>query len=136
VRLRRARSAVPPGARAPPEPSEEEFPRELERLEGIPKEALADKDVLRVILPALRADAALYRNYVYASEPPLELPIWVYGGADDPNVRPEHLEGWRGQTTRSFHLRQFPGGHFFMQAGLARFLGTLREDLSVILPTT
>jgi surfactin synthase thioesterase subunit len=30
----------------------------------------------------------------------------------DPNVRPEHVEAWREQTTRSFELRLLPGGHF------------------------
>jgi hypothetical protein len=50
-------------------------------------------------LPALREDAAIYRNYIYTEEPPLDCPIRAYGGAEDPNVRREHLEGWAVETT-------------------------------------
>ena len=96
----------------PPAPSREAFVEELRRLEGIPAEVLDDAALMRAILPALEADAALYRNYVYAEAPPLPIPVRAYGGADDPNVRREHLDGWAEQTTASFAVRVFPGGIF------------------------
>jgi medium-chain acyl-[acyl-carrier-protein] hydrolase len=113
----------------PPEPAGEQFLDELRRLEGIPGEVLDDPPILRAILPALKADAALYRNYVYAEDAPLECPIRAYGGAEDPNVRREQLEGWAEQTKASFAVRLFPGGHFYLQSGHARFLDALAEDL-------
>jgi medium-chain acyl-[acyl-carrier-protein] hydrolase len=82
-----------------------------------------------LVLPALRADAALYRNYVYAEEPPLDCPIRAYGGTEDPNVRREHLEAWARQTNSSFSLRMFPGGHFFLQTAREDFLAALAQDL-------
>lgn len=115
----------------PPEPGDAEFLEALRRLEGTPPEVLDNPDVLRLILPALRADAAIYRNYVYADEPPLDCPIRAYGGAEDPNVRREHLEGWSQQTTAEFAVRVFPGGHFFLQTARAEFLAALARDLSV-----
>lgn len=142
-RLRRQGKAIPAclfvsGARAPqfrlrhvppPEPSEQEFLDQLRRLEGVPKEVLDHEELLRLILPALKADAALYRNYVYQPEPPLPCPICAYGGEEDPNVRREHLEAWREQTTASFRLRLFPGGHFFQQSSPAAFFRALAADL-------
>jgi surfactin synthase thioesterase subunit/glycosyltransferase involved in cell wall biosynthesis len=115
----------------PPEPDETEFVNELRRLEGVPRDVLDNTDLLRVILPALRADAALYRNYVYADEPPLDCPIRAYGGAEDPNVRREHLEAWAQQTTSSFALRLFPGGHFYLQTAREPFLAALSRDLAL-----
>jgi surfactin synthase thioesterase subunit len=114
----------------PPPPSREAFIEELRRLQGIPAEALEDPALMRAILPALEADAALYRNYVYAEDAPLPLPIRAYGGADDPNVRRDHLEGWAEQTTASFAVRIFPGGHFYLTTASQPFLRALDEDLA------
>ena len=70
----------------PPAPSREAFVEELRRLQGIPAEILLDPPLMRAILPALEADAALYRNYIYAEDPPLPVPVRAYGGADDMDV--------------------------------------------------
>src|SRR5205823_539025 len=76
------------GARAPqfrrghapgPPPSDEELLEELKRLEGAPPELLANEELLRLSLPALRADSTLYRNYVYLEDEPLDCPIRAYG---------------------------------------------------------
>jgi len=116
----------------PPAPSDEEFLRELERLEGIPREALADRELLQVILPALKADAELYRNYVYREKEPLSCSIHAYGGAADPNVRPEHLEAWATHTTAGFTLRLFEGGHFFIETARAELLDAVAADLAAL----
>jgi len=113
---------------APP-PDERRFIEELRRLEGFPREALDDPAVFGAVLPALEADAALYRNYVYAEDAPLEVPIRAYGGADDPNVRPEHLAAWAEQTRASFAARLFPGGHFYLRSSQAEILAALAADL-------
>ncbi len=144
ARLLRASGAPMPaclavsGARAPqfragwippPEPGEREFLDQLRRLEGIPQEALDSPELLAAILPALRADASLYRQYVYEEQPPLECPIFAYGGQADPNVTPEHLAAWGGQTSVCFRARLFPGGHFFFNRSRAEFLAALGADL-------
>ena len=119
------------GHEPPPEPGEAEFVEALRRLEGTPREILDDPDLLRLILPALREDAAIYRNYIYREEPPLDCPIRAYGGADDPNVNREHLEAWEAETTCGFAARIFPGGHFYLQTDWRSFLAALAKDLSV-----
>jgi medium-chain acyl-[acyl-carrier-protein] hydrolase len=127
------------GARAPqfrrghvprPAPSHHEFLAELRRLEGIPPETLDDPAILRAILPALEADATLYRNYVYAEDAPLPFPLRAYGGTGDPNVRKEHLDAWREQTGSDFAVRTFPGGHFYLNSNRADFLAALAADLA------
>jgi surfactin synthase thioesterase subunit len=110
--------------------SREKLLDELRRLEGIPVEILDDPAVMRAILPALEADAALYRTYVYAEEPPLASAIRAYGGESDPNIRPDHLTAWREQTTTSFAVRTFPGGHFYLHTGREDFQRALAEDLA------
>ncbi|MGA3096658.1 MAG: alpha/beta fold hydrolase, partial [Bryobacteraceae bacterium] len=136
--LPQPRLLVASGARAPqfrrhyappPDPSEEQFLAELRRLGGIPAEAMEDPAVLRAILPALTADAALYRRYVYTEDAPLSLPIRAYGGSGDPHILPEHLQAWREQTTAGFEVRMFAGGHFFPHESRAEALAALEADL-------
>jgi surfactin synthase thioesterase subunit/glycosyltransferase involved in cell wall biosynthesis len=133
------RMLVASGARAPqyrrghvppPEPSETEFVEALRRLQGTPREVLDNPNLMQLILPALREDAAIYRHYVYAEEPPLDCPIRAYGGAEDPNVSRAHLEAWAQQTTAAFAVRVFPGGHFYLQTHRQEFLAALARDLT------
>jgi len=97
----------------PPDPADEQFLAELRRLQGMPEEVLEREDLLAMVLPALRGDAALYRRYVYDEEAPLACPIHAFGGEADPNVTRRHLEAWAEQTTAGFSLRLLPGGHFY-----------------------
>ena len=113
----------------PPPPGDEQLIAELRRLQGMPNEVLDDPAVMRAILPALRADTVLYRNYVYTEDRPLVCPIRAYGGVDDPNVLREHLEAWAQQTSSSFALRLFPGGHFYLNGGRATLEQALVQDL-------
>ena len=83
---------------------------------------------MQLALPALRADTALYRKYVYQEGPPLACPIRAYGGADDARITRENLENWAVQTTESFKLEVFPGGHFFLQTHQAEFLKGSRRS--------
>jgi medium-chain acyl-[acyl-carrier-protein] hydrolase len=47
-------------------------------------------------------------------------------------VRREHLEAWAEQTTASFAVRLFPGGHFYMQSSQSEFLAALAADLNSV----
>jgi len=118
----------------PPAPSDEELIEDLRRLDGIPRELLENHELMQLALPALRADTALYRNYVYREGLPLHCPIRAYGGLDDSRITRWHLETWGEQTTHSFRLEMFPGGHFFLETQQEAFLNALARDLSEILP--
>jgi surfactin synthase thioesterase subunit/glycosyltransferase involved in cell wall biosynthesis len=134
--LRRMGAALPQvlivsSARAPQdrtsrkkEPPDQELTEELAGLGEL------NQQTIDLILPILRADTRLYRNYVYQPEPPLGIPIAVYGGASDASVAAEQLDGWREQTTGSFIRREFEGGHFYLAADREGVLGALRLDLN------
>lgn len=112
----------------PPEPSEEELVAQLRRLEGVPAEVLNNPELFALILPALRADTRLYRRYVYTEGPPLECPIRAYGGTSDPDVHRAQLDAWARQTTSSFAVRIYEGGHFYLN-NTPGFLNSLAADL-------
>jgi medium-chain acyl-[acyl-carrier-protein] hydrolase len=117
----------------PPPASDRELLDELRRLDGVPPELLENNEWMRLALPSLRADTALYRNYTYTEEVPLDCPIRTYGGLDDERITSRHLELWAEQTTKDFSLAMLPGGHFFVKTNQAEFLAALARDLQAIL---
>jgi surfactin synthase thioesterase subunit len=116
----------------PPPPSDDELLQELKRLEGIPRNLLENQELLEFALPVLRADTAIYRNYMYTSGPPLDCDIRAYGGYDDKRITRSEIEAWSEQTTRSFSCEMFPGGHFFIRSHEDEFLKALSSHLSRI----
>jgi medium-chain acyl-[acyl-carrier-protein] hydrolase len=112
------------GRRAPqladPEPRVHDAPESalvdhVRRLGATPREVLEDPDLMRLLLPALRADLAVCETYAYEDEPPLSCPISALLGREDGHAPPADAEAWRAQTAGPFRMETFPGGHFFVQ---------------------
>lgn len=95
----------------------------------LPRAALADKELLNLILPVLRADCALGETYQYADEPPLDCPIMALGGSWDPSVLRADLKMWQQQARGGFSLHLFPGGHDYLRTAPGRLLETISEAL-------
>jgi len=106
------------------------FLAELERRNGIPEAVLAEPELLDLLLPLLRADLTVYETAVYSSEPPLELPITAFGGAEDPIVSREALQAWGEQTTGPFQTSFFAGGHFYLRTAEAQLLQAVEMALA------
>lgn len=100
------------------------------RYDGIPAEVLAEKELLQLLLPVLRADIQVLETYAYAGEPPLDCPISCLGGEDDPHVSVADLEAWSDETSGGLRVRTFPGGHFFVASARSEVLHALGEDLA------
>jgi medium-chain acyl-[acyl-carrier-protein] hydrolase len=118
------------GHRPPPDPARAEFLEELRRLQGVPRAVLDDPRLLDLALPALEADARLYRRYVHQPGAPLEIPVFAYRGSEDPNITEEHARRWAEMTTGAFGERVFGGGHFYPDQCRDALLAALREDLT------
>jgi medium-chain acyl-[acyl-carrier-protein] hydrolase len=129
------------GARAPHRPNpdppvrhlpDREFLEEVRvRYDGIPGAVLAHQELLDLLTPCLRADFTLVETYSYSVEAPLACPISCFGGHGDVRVSPEDLDAWGAQTSATFSLRMFEGGHFFLQSAEARVRQAVREELGV-----
>jgi surfactin synthase thioesterase subunit len=85
----------------------------LAELGGLPSAVRAERELLSLLLPAIRADLEALETWRYLPGPPLRVPLTAFGGDDDALAR-GRLDGWRAQTTRSFALRMFAGDHFFL----------------------
>lgn len=111
---------------------EEEFIAELRRLNGTPESVLQCAELMRVLLPLLRADLTLIETYVYQAQAPLDCPISAMGGSQDPEANRMELDAWREQTRGSFTLRMFPGDHFFLASSKMAVLAALSQDLRFV----
>jgi surfactin synthase thioesterase subunit len=90
-------------------------------------------DLLELVLPVLRADMALCESYVYRSEPPFDFPIQAFAGLRDRSVPIHAVQAWRAQTTGDFAVELFDGGHFFLNASLARMHAVMISRLNAVL---
>ena len=102
----------------------------LRNLSGTPQEVLECPELLQLVLPVLRADLTIDETYQYYEEPPLDCPISVYGGLDDPEMGQRHLEAWQSQTSQQFLIKMFSGDHFFLHTVEESLLSELSRELS------
>jgi len=84
------------------------------RYGGIPQDLLKEREMLALLLPALRADIAALEKYERV-EAPVAAPIHAIVGATDPVVAADEITGWAQETRGAFMMRTFRGGHFFFQ---------------------
>lgn len=101
----------------------------VKRYGAIPDEILREKDLVALLLPALRADLMMVECHRHQPGPALACPITALAGLDDARATPEVLAGWRTQTTSSFELLHFPGGHFYLQTQAQELVATLEARL-------
>lgn len=98
----------------------------LRTLKGTSEVALADPDLMALMLPILRADFLMCGSFEYLPREPLPMPVHVFGGKQD-SVRVEELLDWQDETTVGFSLDMFEGHHFFLQSQEASLLRCLRR---------
>lgn len=121
-----------PASRAPMHQlSPEKFVDALRSLGGTPEAVLENHEMVRMVLPMLRADFTLTETYIYEQDEPLPCPISAFGGDRDILVSPEKLEAWRAQTSADFRLHMFAGGHFYINNQRPALLQALRSDLAL-----
>ena len=87
---------------------------EIKRLSGTPDELLGQSDLLKCLLPMIRADFTLDETYCPAVKEKITCPIVVWGGRSDPDVDKDDLRAWKEYSYGNFHMKRFDGNHFFI----------------------
>lgn len=96
--------------------SNEEFMTLLGAI-GLTKQGvLEDPDILRTVLPMIRADFAIAAQYEYKAGETGNVPITTFAGNVDAFAPPEIAEGWRHETSSHFSKHVYSGGHYFLDA--------------------
>ena len=109
---------------------DKDFIERLHELYGAVPDAIRGSAELReVFLPILRADVELLETHECVGVEPLDCPISVFGGDQDPAVTAGMLAGWEALTSAQFCQREFGGEHFYLhmefEAAISAVIGTL-----------
>ena len=100
-----------------------------QRYGGIPELILKDPEFLSYFIRPMRADFKILETYEHQPDPVLDISIEAYYGREDKRLSLEKMEGWRNQTSSSFALSEFSGGHFFLHDQPDEFLVKFRAHL-------
>jgi medium-chain acyl-[acyl-carrier-protein] hydrolase len=87
-----------------------------QRYSGLPREVLANQELLDLVAPILQSDFALIERYRYEPGRALPVKIAAFGGRSDSSVAPAELQYWGDLTAHPerFHVMLFDGDHFFL----------------------
>ena len=93
--------------------SDEEFGKEIHSHGVFPEEFFRNESLLKLFLPAIRADYRLIEEYCDTQRYVLDCPIVGFFGEDDQMVKPEETKGWPEYTDKTYKSIYFPGDHYF-----------------------
>ena len=99
------------------------------RYGGIPQAVLDNRELLELMLPALRADFSVYETYGYTDAAPLGCPISMFGGSSDRFVSSAEMAAWQRHTSARFRHTTVAGDHFFIQSRRDVVLGAVLENV-------
>ena len=105
--------------------------RVQERSTGVPDALVDQPELLRLMVPALRADLEILDSYRYQPGTPLRCPLSALDGAADPIAAGEQLAAWALQTSAAFEQRTFPGDHFFINTAREEVVAWVARELGV-----
>jgi len=108
-----------------------QFREYLNHLGGIPKEVWEHEELLEFFEPIIRADFQAIETYEYSSMLPVDIPITILYGQNDPEMSYQDLMPWQQETKRPLTIEVFTGGHFFIYDHLAKIARLLSTTLNV-----
>lgn len=89
---------------------------EMRELSGTDARILADEELLRMVMSAIRSDYKAVETYQMDAITTVGCPVSVLVGDADPKALVDDAAAWREHTTGAFDMTVFPGGHFYLIA--------------------
>lgn len=107
---------------------DEQFIEELKKMNGTPKEILASKELMSLIMPTLRADFKIAEQYVCDRAFSIPTGVTVLGGKQD-KISSEKLKLW-GEFFSSMEIEMCDGDHFFIDSNPQQVLDIVNRKLT------
>lgn len=92
-----------------------QFAQALQKLDTVPTAVLENEELFELLLPALRTDFSVFEQYEFVEEMPINCPLTMIGGINDPLVTLESLAAWAAHTTLQGEVHLLEGDHFYLQ---------------------
>jgi surfactin synthase thioesterase subunit len=110
--------------------SDDEFKREIKKLNGTPEEIFQNQELFNLFLPILKADYKLIEEYKYPIRNyRLNCGITVLNGMED-DTKTEELMAWSELTNGESKIIDFKGGHFFIYDNLDSIAKLVNETIT------
>lgn len=93
----------------------EELLDRLKALNSIPGELLADRELMRLFAPLIRADFSVSETYRFVAGPKEHVKAVLFWGRDDPDVSRESMLQWQRHFSQTVEFHTFAGSHFFIR---------------------
>jgi len=81
---------------------------------GLPDAVAENSELTEFLLPLLRSDFALWRQYAYRPRKPMPSPVTTLRGAEDDVAEDSSVQAWREHTSAGYTHLQVEGGHYFV----------------------
>lgn len=104
-----------------------EFAEAIGFFGGLSADVIADEEMRDLLLPGVIADFHMAVGYHYQPGPPLEMPVTVVVGRDDPHVREAQVKSWDRESTEPVGQRWVDGGHFYFESRPTSIIEILAE---------
>ncbi len=111
---------------------DEEFTRNLCLVAGTQPEVLADRRMMRLVRPLMRADLTLAETWPPIAPTPVPVPATAFAGRDDSIAPPWSTRRW-SRFVGELTIHVLTGGHFFVHSGGTAFLALLAAELTSVL---
>ncbi|HEX6352595.1 thioesterase II family protein [Actinophytocola sp.] len=102
----------------------------LRSLSGTDTSLLGDEELMRMVLPAIRADYRAVETYRHTGTQRLTCPIHVLAGDSDEVTTLDEARAWHNHTTAPCEVSTFAGGHFYLTEHLPAVTSTITEQLT------
>lgn len=103
---------------------------EMRTLGGTDARILRNKELLEMVLPALRSDYRAVARYRPPADVRISARIVVLTGDQDPHTTRAEAYAWGRHTTGPFEVHSFPGGHFYLEQQQTRVIETITTCLT------
>jgi acyl transferase domain-containing protein/NADPH:quinone reductase-like Zn-dependent oxidoreductase/surfactin synthase thioesterase subunit/NADP-dependent 3-hydroxy acid dehydrogenase YdfG len=94
-----------------------------------------DPEVLKAILPGMRRDFPLLKNYRFLPLAPLNCPITAFAARQDDMVYTDEIREWSRHTEGGFELIEVDGDHWFLNRNRELITAALREIAAAVQET-
>lgn len=99
--------------------SDSEFIERIKSLNGTPPGVFEEPELLKLLLPGLRADFTLCERYSHRPTDMLRVPTTVFFGEYD-QIEPHQVRAWQDAIASEIRFESIPGEHFFIHSHLER----------------
>jgi surfactin synthase thioesterase subunit len=92
---------------------DDQFVQKVLKYGGIPKEVAAEKDLMALFIPIMKADFRALHEYTYQEAELLHIPLTAIIGTDE-GISDEDVLAWQEVTSQDITIKKYTGDHFFI----------------------